>query len=143
MLHFKISEFLRLRGDVQESVSTSIAEKIIQHHLYPLNNIRKQLGVPIHVTSGYRPEWWEIKQGRSGKSQHVFEGIGAVDVSLFGNKDLYPRLFAMLSNQYRRIAYYPEQNFVHLDYGAISLQCFIARDGSWNHVSYEDLIKPA
>lgn len=36
-----------------------------------LQVLRDYLGCAISVNIGYRPKWWEIKQGRSGNSQHV------------------------------------------------------------------------
>lgn len=36
-----------------------------------LQVLREFLGCAISVNIGYRPKWWELKQGRSGNSRHV------------------------------------------------------------------------
>lgn len=36
-----------------------------------LQVLRDYLGSPISINISYRPKFWELKQGRSGKSQHV------------------------------------------------------------------------
>lgn len=36
-----------------------------------LQALRDYLGCAVSINIGYRPKWWELKQGRSGNSQHT------------------------------------------------------------------------
>lgn len=51
-----------------------------------LQVLRNYIGKPIKINIGFRPLWWELKQGRSGKSQHVFGK--AADISINGVEPL-------------------------------------------------------
>jgi uncharacterized protein YcbK (DUF882 family) len=43
----------------------------IQKLANQLQVLRDAIDRPVHVNIGYRPLWWELQQGRSGRSQHV------------------------------------------------------------------------
>lgn len=139
-MHFQ--EYVTLEGTVFDT-TPDIAHKIAVFHLYKHIPIRDELGIPLYIRSAYRPISWEKKKGRSGTSQHTFEGLGAVDISTARtSKDEFKKrleLFSMLSNVYTRICYYPKQRFFHCDYKADKLQCFVGSE--WQYVSQAEMIK--
>ena len=110
---FKISEFCR---DQVSDIPLEIADKILIH-IGVLTPIRDILGQPIYVSkdSGYRTLKHEIGRGRSGDSEHVFRGGGAVDLTC--DPEYMGELVRLLKmSAYRRVCYYPENNFVHCDF---------------------------
>jgi uncharacterized protein YcbK (DUF882 family) len=73
----------------------------------------------VSLNSGYRPLAWELKRGRSGKSEHTFKikhpkGIGAADYRAEDLEELLGLL--ILSSPYTRVCYYPLKGFIHCDY---------------------------
>ena len=44
----------------------------IQKLANQLQYVRDYIDEPIYINIGYRPRWYEIAQGRSGNSQHVY-----------------------------------------------------------------------
>lgn len=77
--NFWLSEFL-----FSDFYSPRNQERVLQSYLdepdvlhnarnlaQELQVLRDYLGCAISINIGYRPKWWEIKQGRSGNSQHV------------------------------------------------------------------------
>lgn len=111
---FAISEFCITGADI----SIEVADKILKHHITPMIPIRERLGVPIWPSdnSGYRPQAHELKRGRSGKSQHCFIDLGAVDWTT--RKDNIQDLLKELreNSPYLRVTYYPNNGFIHCDY---------------------------
>ena len=113
-LNFKISEF-NISG---ETIPEVIADKILKYHIQPMQDVREELGYAIFPSqkSGYRSRKWEIDHGRSGKSQHVFDGKGAVDWTcnvFIERKD--ELLDSMIKHTaYTRFAIY--NGFIHADY---------------------------
>tara|TARA_R110000796_G_scaffold160759_1_gene277533 strand:- start:263 stop:679 length:417 start_codon:yes stop_codon:yes gene_type:complete len=47
-----------------------------------LQTLRYHLGARIDINISYRPKWYELSRGRSGKSQHV--QLKAADISVIG-----------------------------------------------------------
>lgn len=145
--YFTLSEFL-----IEKSPEPplSVSEKIMAHHIWPMNAIRAELGVPIMVSknSGYRSVDWEKGKGRDGLSEHTFqknphrqsEGLGAADyITRPGNMvDLGIQLVAR--TDYTRICFYPDVNtpFYHCDYRfpdrGKRLFLFRSGDNDWNEV---------
>lgn len=112
-LYFTLSELCIITGTIPQEV----ADKLLRHHIWPMNPVREKLGHPIIASdnSGYRPKYYEKARGRSGNSQHCFEGKGAVDWTTTGDiKKLI--LLIMQHTDYTRICYYPNNGFVHCDY---------------------------
>ena len=111
-LNFSISEFCIRSGDVP----IEIADKILNYHILPLQEIRDRIDQPIVVSmkAGYRPLDYEINKGRLGNSQHCFKGKGAVDLRYT------PQLLDELkeNSPYKRVCYYPNNGFVHVDYNS-------------------------
>ena len=121
---FKFEEFI-ITG---EPIPVNVATKIMIHHIIPAVAVREALGLPIwpSLKSCFRPYQWEIKQKRSGDSQHCFgqkkdgtfneESKGACDWTCKDfptNKDKL--LQALIDNtEYTRLAVYP--TFIHGDY---------------------------
>jgi hypothetical protein len=111
---FKISEFV-ITG---HSIPTVVADKILKYHITPMVPIRHRLATPITASknSGYRPDWYEKKMKRSGKSQHCFIEKGAVDWTCSKERieDLLKEL--KTNSPYTRVSYYPNNGFIHCDY---------------------------
>jgi hypothetical protein len=83
-----------------------------------MQKVRDSMDVPIwpSAKSGYRSVSWEKSHGRSGKSQHTFQGNGAVDwtcENFIANKKDFLRNIIKLTD-YTRIAVY--DTFIHCDY---------------------------
>lgn len=124
-------------------------DKIIGGFLIPLNVIRERMGIPIHVRSCFRSIGHEIKQGRSGKSQHTFTGLGACDVALtkssseaVNNDQLFLLAQQLLQFDFKRIAYYPHLKFFHIDYNAQVREFNISdNDSKWQKVNPEQFYK--
>lgn len=111
-LHFSISEF-NISG---EPIPQDIADKILKHHIEPMNPIREEIGMAIWPSenSGYRSYAWEKSKGRSGNSQHTFKSKGAVDWTC-SDLDLLEK-HLIENTSYTRIARY--STFIHCDYKA-------------------------
>jgi len=113
-INFLLSEF-NISG---ECIPEDVADKILQHHIVPMQRVRNKINIPIwaSVKSSYRDVNWEIYRGRNGASEHVFAGKGAVDwtcADYENNKDIF--LEAVLKyTEYNRIAIY--DNYIHCDY---------------------------
>lgn len=101
-----------------EDIPQHIATKIWKWHIIPMLVVRAFLGAAIWASehSGYRPMLWELRQGRNGKSEHCFNGKGAVDWTC--KKEHLPELLRLilLYTDYTRIAVY--DGFIHCDYKA-------------------------
>lgn len=97
----------------------NIIDKIWKYHIIPMQKVRDILQQPIIASenSGYRPYAWEVKQGRSGNSQHCFRTMGAVDWTTvdLSYLDSLQELIIRYT-PYTRIARY--QSFLHCDYKA-------------------------
>lgn len=113
-LHFTISEICILKDPVPQDV----ADKLLKYHIMPMNAVREMLGKPITASqkAGYRPKHYEIQRGRSGNSQHCFEGtsLGAVDWTCSDPEALLALILA--HTDYKRVCYYPNNGFIHCDY---------------------------
>lgn len=101
-----------------EDIPQHIATKLWKYHIIPMLVVRAILDSAITASqnSGYRPKMWELRQGRSGNSEHVFNGKGAVDWTC--KKELLPELLRLIIQytDYTRIAVY--DTFIHCDYKA-------------------------
>lgn len=130
--YFDIAEFLIDTNC--EVVPIHVVRKIDKYHKPILNRIRRQLGVPVIISqhSGYRTEEWEHSKGRSGNSEHTFKGKGAVDVRC--NKKFDELLELLIQSDYRRVAYYPAQGFIHCDHKEVDRKQYFEADesGKWN-----------
>jgi hypothetical protein len=114
---FGFEEFLITQS---KTITVEIANKLMWYHILPMVKVRELLGLAIWASqfSGYRPKWWEFKKNRSGNSQHVFEGLGAVDWTcrfFKYNRDKFLKLIIDNTN-YTRMAIY--DGFIHCDYKA-------------------------
>jgi hypothetical protein len=120
MSYFTISEFCI----TSDAIPQSIADKLLGYHITPMNKVRGELGEAIFVSkkSGWRPKQYELDNGRSGRSEHTFLpsdkdplGRGAVDYTANRIDDLLELIIK--HTDYTRICYYPNNKFVHCDYG--------------------------
>jgi len=116
IIKFAISEF-NITG---EPIPEDVCDKLLKWHIAPMMDVRNELDIPIWASqeSGYRPESWENKRGRSGNSQHCFHAKGAVDWTCKNfsyNKNRLVRSI-IKNTDYTRIAIY--DSFIHCDYKA-------------------------
>lgn len=113
-LNFTISEF-NISG---EDIPQDIADKILKHHIVPMQPVRDKLNIPIYPSqkSGYRSQKWEKSRNRNGQSQHCFVGLGAVDWTCSDFQNNKEALLASIAidTEYTRIAVY--NSFIHCDY---------------------------
>jgi len=134
-LYFSVNELCI----TDEAIPQDIADKLLKHHIWPMNVVRERLGEPIYASSnsGYRPESYERSKGRSGNSQHCFKGSGAVDWTAV---DIDTLLGLILTNtEYTRVAYYPDAKFIHCDYkylGEKGKQYFESADSKWKFIKF-------
>jgi len=111
--YFPCHEFLVLSGQRADLPITLDVFDKIHRHKNELNPIRAKLGIPVHITSGYRPVWWEKVRDRNGMSEHTYKGDGAVDLVCL---DMRKLLMELSKSGYTRIVFYPVKNFIHCDY---------------------------
>lgn len=118
--HFKLSEFCITNDPIPQE----IADKILLFHIVPMNKVREELDDAIKVSkkSGWRPKQYELDKGRSGRSEHTFlpsakdpDGRGAADYTANRIDDLLELIIK--KTDYTRICYYPNNKFIHCDYG--------------------------
>ena len=83
------NEFTGSNCDIEEftefdrDASDETLSKIQNTHIPELEKIRKKVGEPIIIRSAARSYSHELRMGRKGTSQHVYNrGKGAVDISL-------------------------------------------------------------
>lgn len=128
--YFRRKEFYKKGTLVPYSI-----EKKIDRHITELNPVRRGLGAKILISkhSGYRPRAYEVTKGRSGNSQHNFEGLGAVDLT---SSDLVGLLKLLVqTSSYTRICYYPNQGFIHCDWVGEELVTFLDEGYGWQRTS--------
>lgn len=134
MNYFNFKEFTR-----ESVIPTYVADAILNHHMPNLNAVRHKLNAPINISqrSGFRSVPYERSQGRSGTSQHTFRNndgtpcLGAVDVTT-----TQPALealghFLVRLTDYRRICWYPNEQFYHCDYKDTDHRLFTMGEHGW------------
>lgn len=106
-----------------------VADKLILH-INLIQPIRDKLGIPIWASkkSGYRPYAYEIKKGRSGNSQHTFQGAGAIDWTC-DVTFIELLIEELLESAYTRVCEYPG-SFVHCDFKGNEKQFFCCSNGA-------------
>ena len=113
-MHFKFQELLV----ETKNIPVDVAQKLLTYHMIPVSVVREELGVAItaSLNSGYRSREWELSKGRSGTSQHVFIGKGAVDWTCSNFRTNKQKFLELLveHTDYTRFAVY--NNFIHCDY---------------------------
>jgi len=149
-LYITLDECLRIDGVLQPLPNVSALDAILKYHLLPLNQARKEIEHPIYIRSCYRSVAHELKNGRSGGSQHTFsDGKGAVDVSVTHDSKvlitptLRSKMFELASALrkagYKRIAFYPNKFFIHADHKGNAQLFFLSDDYSkWAQVTPEN-----
>lgn len=74
--NFHLEELIANRWaseEEQAKSNASLTDAILANLLELAENLqvlRNYLGKPVIVNIAFRPQWWELKQGRSGKGQH-------------------------------------------------------------------------
>ena len=127
-INFTTQEMCITKDPISQDVST----KLWHYHILPMQKVRDIYGKPIFASmkSGYRPYEYELSQGRSGRSEHVFMGNGAVD---WRCADM-PILIDLIKKHipYTRMADYG--TFVHCDYKATKTgkrEFYTVEGGKW------------
>jgi len=134
--YFKTEEFIisPLQRKSKEPIPLSVIDKIWTVHVPILNDMRYNLGAPIAISkhSGYRSLAWEIDHGRSGTSEHMFDGLGAVDITA----DNFQALIDLaIQSEYKRICIYKEDRFIHCDMKGMKRQLFENTDTGWKFIA--------
>jgi len=153
--YFELKEFII---DPDRPVPFHVCEKLVKHHLLPMNYIRNtSFNHPIIVSnrSGYRHPDYESDKGRSG-STHEFlsepssgdNGWGAADYTC--SILMIPELVRIMIKEspYSRICFYPEANrpFLHCDYkfhNERNRRFYVSMEGKWIQGTISDLIESA
>ena len=93
--NFKLREFLISKfynEDQQAKVLASVTPEVlenIQELAENLQVLRDVVKEPIKINIAFRPKWWELERGRSGRSQHVFGRAADIKVSNVNPFHLY------------------------------------------------------
>lgn len=126
--HFTLSE-LCIQNSDDTLIPLHVADKLL-HHIEIILPIRMVMQCPIWASqnSGYRSEAWERQHGRSGRSQHVFDGGGAIDWTTKENR-LEELLDLLLQTEYKRVCWYPTKKFIHCDLKGDERQYFESPNG--------------
>lgn len=77
------------------------------------------------VRSCYRPMEYELSRGRNGRSLHCFPqgSLGACDIRRADGGKIEEVIDVVIDRcPFRRIALYPAQGFIHVDYGGDQLR---------------------
>ena len=130
-LDFNIQDFI-ISGS---TVPVLVADKILRHHILPMQEIRDKVGFPIWPSqhSGYRPHDYELRHNRTGSSEHCFVGKGAVDWTC-DHHNLEILLNELLNSYYNRVCYYPNQHFIHCDDKGDHKKFYLCDDGvNWEY----------
>ena len=81
-----------------------------------LQVLRDHLGSPININIAYRPLFWELKQKRSGKSQHIKGWAADIVCDDFSPKEVHAAISKLIDEgkmEEGGLASYP--NFTHYD----------------------------
>jgi hypothetical protein len=123
----------------KDNLLQHIADSILQYHIRPIQTVEREMNIKVtcSMKSGYRTIEHEVLSGRGNGSQHTFSekhqyGIGASDLTSTNIKKLIEGLIK--HTNYRRIAYYPKQNFVHVDYKGNERIYFEAQGKEWKRI---------
>jgi len=101
--NFSLKEFIHSRfykehqdviNEIYEDNQDEILPNIIEL-AEQLQIVRDYIDLPISINIAYRPKWWEIKQGRSGNSQHCLGKGADIVIDDFPAEDVY-NLFKFL-----------------------------------------------
>lgn len=115
-----LKEFIITKSN---QIDLEVADKLYQFHIIPMQKVREKMRVWVTASafSGYRPQWWERLQGRSGSSQHTYiqewvKGSGAVDWTCKDFKNNRDRFLNLIIHhtKYTRLCVY--DTFIHGDY---------------------------
>ena len=128
--YFKLSEFVR-----KDDRPTKKAIGKIIGIIEILNPLRIELKKPIIILIGSVSKEYEISQGRTGRSQHVYKNnyLGAVKVTC--EIDYLEELYSLLLNQkeIKRVCIYREytDRFIHFDFKPSKHKKFESIGGVW------------
>lgn len=128
---FNVKEFIIDKNLMD--IPLHVITKLEKFHKPIINPIRYRMNIPVYVSSnsGYRPKQWELDNGRDGSSQHTFIGLGAVD---YTSEDMDLLLHELRQSDYKRICYYPSENFVHCDHKGDDYNEFeVDKNGIWQY----------
>lgn len=100
---------------------------IVAAYVDPLRELWRKTGIAMvpSARSCYRPADYEISRGRAGNSLHTFPpgSLGACDIRRLDGGQIEEVIDTVIEGTpFRRIALYPGQGFIHVDYGGDRLR---------------------
>jgi hypothetical protein len=106
----------------QSAIPVHIARTIYYAYINVIRELEKNFSVKFvpSQNSCYRPYAYEISRGRSGGSLHTFPAgtLGACDLITSKGRITASDLDLLkIYSPFKRICYYPNNGFVHVDYG--------------------------
>ena len=151
--HFSLSELTYSRTARKMGIDNTPTPLVIDHLIYMCVNllepIRKKIGTPVLVTSGYRCAELNKAIGGSSRSEHVYGS--AVDIKCFGITDdlMFARLIEEIPdltfNQFILEYYHPKENnsWIHISCktgGNKKQKLVIDKEGRRETDSFNDLV---
>ena len=129
-----MKNYFNLKRFYRNEPSIDILRKV-QSIISILNPIRERLQQPIYITSSYRTYEWELQRGRSGYSEHVFRGKGAVDMACANLPTLFKLLRLLINySPFTRLCIYPNKLFIHGDFKGKKRKVYIDRGNGWKRL---------
>jgi hypothetical protein len=95
---------------------------ILNNYIRPLTSLfySEDIALVPSMGSCYRSPEYELLKGRSGRSLHCFPTgtRGACDITTFDKSPIIHIIDVVIDQlPFRRICVYPNNNFIHVDYG--------------------------
>lgn len=117
--HFKFAPQVKNMGKTVSDVGPDAGWRNVKQEVYvKLIKVTERMGKTLTLNSAYRSPEYNARIGGASSSKHM-SGL-AVDVSMSGLSDDDIRQFIRIASQegFLGIAYYPGNNFTHIDLGS-------------------------
>jgi len=88
-------------NDEQKRSDDSLTPEIVANLKELAENLqvlRDYLNSPININIAFRPKWWELKQGRSGKSQHCLGKAADIVCKDFTPKEVHATIKLLIKD---------------------------------------------
>lgn len=101
--NFTLKEFTvnRWANEEQQKRSDESLTADVLCNIQELSNnlqvLRDYLNAPISINIAFRPKWWELLKGRSGKSQHTLGKAGDIVVEGYTPKQVAKAIIKLIS----------------------------------------------
>jgi len=117
--HFDLPEFLHSQVAVRSGRIIEPTEQVIANltrlAVEVLEPIRAMIGKPVHISSGYRPDWLNVLVGGSKKSQHMTGCAADINVEGMPPVELARRIQELkLASLNQCILEFPPNGWVHV-----------------------------